>query len=266
MNRNFQNEHKLLLLILLLFTAILIFGILSELQKPETTLPHRIAGLIFIFLIIFGSLSSFYSIFKPKIIQNVFVKHIFPSKIIFGSLSSIMIMILIGGLGTLFSFIPNINNPSILGITITWFFTIIIAIFRFRNIYRKSKLNEFMTIFNLTNLMIAGAIHFLLLFISNYLVFVLLVGIYLIAWALPYLNLLWAKAIAKEQYAPKTFIGNMLTKYSMIVVFLIVIIMEILFDNIRELDPRLLFMGILFGWLSIGMAQVFSLQIFERAQ
>jgi hypothetical protein len=266
MKRNIQNENRLKILIIILLSAILLIAMISELQKPETSLFNRIAGYIFIIVIITGLLSGIYVLYPPKIIQNIFARYIMPSKILFGLLTSIMIMIILGGFGTVLSFMPNINNPSILGIIITWFFTIIIAIFRFRNIVRKSKTNEFMTIFNFTNLMMAGAIHFLLLYISTYLIFVLLVGVYLIAWALPFINLLWAKAIVKEQYAPKTFIGNMLTRYSLVVVFLLVIISGILFDNVRNLDPRFLFMGLLLGWLSIGMAQVFSLQIYESDQ
>lgn len=181
--------------------------------------------------------------------------------------SGLLLFVLLGSIGTLFAFIPDPKQPSILGLVTVWTFSLAIAISGIWNKLRPNWWAESISTFSLASLFLAAAIHGLVYVLSNWLWIIPLVLIYLFAWVLPVINPRLAKFLYTEQTAPQTYIGK-----SCLTVLLSALGIAgplgavIGLGSSRLYGPGLsmMILGVLAAVLSIGFAQYFAYHLLAK--
>jgi len=183
-----------------------------------------------------------------------------------GALSrSLFLTVLIGAVGTLFASLPDFDRIPITSLFTVWGLSIAIGVAGFWNALRSHWLAEFIMMFSLTTLFLASAFHTLGAYLPGSLWTVTLVGVYVLAWALPLLNVRLAKLLHDEQMRPRTWFG----RNQILIFFLIVVsstaIMGVLGQNsITNIHPVMLFIGVSSFILAVGFGQYFSYQLWKK--
>lgn len=175
---------------------------------------------------------------------------------------SLFLTLLIGGIGTLFAYIPDFESTPTLGLITVWTLSLAIGVAGFWNTRKPNWIANFIVLFSLSTLFLAAAIHLLGINLSGWLWLVLLLGAYLTVWTLPLWNVSLAKALHDEQVHPKTWLG----RNQLLVVLLATILLAVvagLFSQ-GQINPALLFLGSLSAIIAIGMGQYFAYQVREN--
>jgi hypothetical protein len=121
---------------------------------------------------------------------------------------SIRFFLAYGIAGTIFAILPNPKTPSILFLSITWGFALIVSICKFWNSQKPNWWIESFYIISPPVLFLGIAIHGIGYSLSGWFWLVPLVGTFLIALFLPAIDLPLAKIIHNEQFAPQTRLGK----------------------------------------------------------
>lgn len=175
---------------------------------------------------------------------------------------SLLVITLIGGIGTLFAYLPDLHTASVPGLIIVWGLSFTIGIAGFWNARRPHWIAVFIISFSLTTLFLAAAIHTLNPYLSGWLWRALLVGAYLFVWVLHLLNPNLAQALNDEQMHPKTWLG----RHQVLIFFLLAILGAILLGTFGEkravpINPVMLFLGTMSSILAVGGGQYFAYQV-----
>jgi hypothetical protein len=175
---------------------------------------------------------------------------------------SLLLCIIIGGLGTMFAYEPTFKGTPILGLFTVWSCTLIIGIVGFLN--GRKKRWQTMLIFALCVmfLLLANAFHFLAPLISGWLWKIVLLGMFILAWTLPLIDLTLAKELNDEQFAPRTWIGKHLVQLLFLFTFLGFIVIGVI-DRTSDafLHSREISIGIFSAFVAIGGSQTLSYQV-----
>src|SRR5687768_15582758 len=114
--------------------------------------------------------------------------------------SSLIGFLIVGLVGSMMTFLPNMDSPSIIGLIIVWSLSLIIAVSNFLNRLKPSLMTRFMIFFNIGNVFLAIAIHGLSILLSGWLWIAALLSVYIFVWVLPFINPPLAKYLNDLQY------------------------------------------------------------------
>lgn len=181
--------------------------------------------------------------------------------------------IILSTIGSIFAFLPDFNNPSIIGLITVWSLSLIISAGNFINRLRPSLTARFLILFNVANFLLAIAILGLTDFVSGWLWVLILLSLYILAWILPITNPRTAKDLNDLQYFLKpSFIQSRLrrpiTIFSVIGLGLISILLCSLTSHslLQGRSLGMLLIGIIGSILAIGGGQNFAYQLWMERQ
>ncbi len=186
---------------------------------------------------------------------------------------SLLSFLILGIVGSIFAFLPDIHNPSIIGLVTAWSLSLIISGSNFLNRLKPNLVARFLVLFNITNLFLAAAIRGLSFFLSGWLWIVVLLVVYILVWVLPFINSQLAKYLNDMQYSlrPRPE-KNRLRRFIMMFFFIVIgSICSLLYALIGYKfwyvqSPGMLLIGILGVLLAIGGGQAFAYQIWKERQ
>jgi hypothetical protein len=186
---------------------------------------------------------------------------------------SLLGFFILGIVGSIFAFLPDIHNPSIIGLVTVWSLSLIISGSNFLNRLKPNLGARFLVLFNLTNLFLAVAIRGLAFFLSGWFWIVVLSVVYILVWVLPFINPQLAKYLNDVQYSLKPRLGkNRLCRFIMVFFFIVIgSVCSLLYALIGYRfwyfqSPGMLLVGILGTLLAIGGGQTFAYQIWKERQ
>ena len=172
---------------------------------------------------------------------------------------------LFGAIGTFFTYLPDFQSPSMLGLFTTWGLSIAMGVAGFLEARNPHWGSQFVLLFSLSTLFLASAIHALGPYFSGWLWIASMVGVYLIAWILPLVNMPLARAISEEQMKPKTWLGRNLPIIMLLVAILLALTVGVFtFGRTHRIHPAMLFIGTMSAILAIGLGQTFAHQVRKR--
>jgi hypothetical protein len=178
-----------------------------------------------------------------------------------------MAIILFGGIGMLFALLPDFRPPSTLSLVTVLTFSVTIAICIMWNILRPNWWASFIAAFSIASLILAAAIHSLGYVLSNWIWFLPLLGVYLLAWALPAINLRLAKFLHTEQTTPQTRSGQGCMTVALSVLGIagpLGAIVGLGSSRLYGSGVSMIVVGVIFAAVSIGFAQSFSYQLWAK--
>jgi len=181
--------------------------------------------------------------------------------------SGMILFILLGGIGTLFAFIPDPKQPSILGLITIWILSFIIVTSSVWNRLSPNWWAELISTFALVSLFLAAAIHGLGYILSNWLWVIPLVGIYLFAWVWPVFNSRLAKTLHTKQTIPQTNLGQGCTTVILSALGIAGSLggaIGISSSRLYGSGTSMLILGILATILSIGLAQYYAYYLWAK--
>ncbi|HEX2995564.1 MAG TPA: hypothetical protein VHP14_12110 [Anaerolineales bacterium] len=175
---------------------------------------------------------------------------------------SLLLVMLIGGTGTFFVYLPDSQTAPVPGLITVWALSFTIGIAGFWNARSSHWMAVFILSFSLTTLFLAAAVHMLNPYLSGWLWRALLAGAYLFVWALPLLNPNLAQALNDEQVHPKTWWG----RHQVLIFFLLATLGAVLLGAFGEkravpINPVMLFLGTMSSILAVGGGQYFAHQV-----
>lgn len=172
---------------------------------------------------------------------------------------SLWLTLVIGCVGTLFLYLLNFGPAPVFSLVTVWGFSITIGLAGFWNARHPHWIVQFIVLFSLTTLFLAGAIYTLRFYLSGWLWYALLAGAYLFVWSLPLLNLRLAKLFYKEQAHPQTWLG----RYQGEIVFIFILFGIVLLWIFPQERTFMLFIGSLFLFVSISGGQHFAYEVWK---
>ncbi|RPI89614.1 MAG: hypothetical protein EHM40_20385 [Chloroflexi bacterium] len=175
---------------------------------------------------------------------------------------SLLLTALIGGAGTLFVYFPDTQSSPIPGLITVWGLSITMGIAGFWNARSPHWMAVFIIFFSLTTLFLAGAIHALDRYLTGWLWLTLLVGAYLLAWALPFLNPRLSRVLSEAQSNQQTWLGRRQVLTALLIAILGAVLLGIFTRERRDsIQPFMLVTGTIFSMLAVGGGQYFAHQV-----
>jgi hypothetical protein len=183
-------------------------------------------------------------------------------------LASLLLLFIIGPIGSIIAFFPNTKDPSVSVLIIVWVLALMIASGRFLNDFRPGPMATFLMLFNFANLFLLSAIRFLGAILSGWVWLVLLLCAYLLAWNLPLISPRLTSFINIRLSDLKTPLGKNCLIVTICLIGIMGLTNELLvFSSNTLLSPSIStmrFLGILSTFLAIVCGQSFSYQFWMK--
>jgi hypothetical protein len=178
---------------------------------------------------------------------------------------SLLLCVIVGGVGTLIAFEPDFRGTPVLGLVTVWTLSLAIGVGGFWNARRPSWIAVFVVLFSLTTLFLASAIHALGPYFSGWLWIALLALAYLLAWIQPLLDSRLAKALSDEQLRPRTRLGRNIPLLLLVLAVAAVLVIGVFhYRHAGPVRPVMLFIGAVSALLAVGTGQTFSYQVRQK--